>query len=516
MVASSAPAPAELGWKLRRALITASVMAATIMQVLDSTIANVALPHMQASLSAGQDTIVWVLTSYIVASAIATPLTGWLADRVGVKRLLVVAIIGFVLASMMCGAAQNLAQMVGFRTVQGVFGAFLVPLAQTVMLGSYPRERHGQAMAIWGMGVMIGPIMGPVLGGWLTENFDWRWVFYINLPIGVLALTGVGLFLGETARVSRRFDLIGFALLALAIGALQLLLDRGESEAWFESWEIWIWAGLALSGLWMLVIHMSTEAETIIPMALLRDRNVITALAFSMALGMILLAGMALLPPMLQLLFGYPTVTTGLVLAPRGIGTLIAMMAVGRLVGRVDPRLLIFVGLSLTSLSLYQMTGFSLEMDSRPVVVSGLLQGLGLGFIFVPLNTLAFATIAPRWRTDAAGLLTLLRGLGASIGISVVTALLSRNLQVSHADLASQVTPFTVPMVDPATARQLGGVGDTALAMLDLEVNRQALMIAYVDDFRLMMVICLALMPLILLLRRPAVAAGPPPAAHLD
>lgn len=516
MAASPAPAPAADGWQLRRALITASVMAATIMQVLDSTIANVALPHMQASLAAAQDTIVWVLTSYIVASAIATPLTGWLADRVGVKRLLIVSIIGFVLASMLCGAAQNLSQMVGFRAVQGIFGAFLVPLAQTVMLGAYPKERHGHAIAIWGMGVMIGPIMGPVLGGWLTENFDWRWVFYINLPIGIVALTGVWLFLDETDRVSRRFDLIGFALLALAIGAFQLLLDRGEGEAWFDSWEIWIWAGLALSGLWMLLIHMTTTAETIIPTALLRDRNVVTSLIFSMALGMILLAGMALLPPMLQRLFGYPTVTTGLVLAPRGIGTLIAMTVVGRIVGKVDARLLIFIGLSLTALSLYQMTGFSLEMDRQPVIVSGLLQGLGLGFIFVPLNTIAFATIDPRWRTDAAGLLTLLRGIGASVGISVVTALLSRNLQVSHADLASQVTPFTIPMVDPATARQLGAAGDTALSVLDLEINRQALMIAYVDDFRLMLVICLALMPLIFLLKRPAVMAGPPPAAHLD
>ena len=515
MAASQALAPAEPGWQLRRALITASVMAATIMQVLDSTIANVALPHMQASLAAAQDTIVWVLTSYIVASAIATPLTGWLADRIGVKRLLIVSIIGFVLASMMCGAAQNLSQMIGFRAVQGVFGAFVVPLAQTVMLGAYPKERHGHAIAIWGMGVMIGPILGPVLGGWLTDNFDWRWVLYINLPIGILALAGVWLFLGETERVSRRFDLIGFALLALAIAAFQLLLDRGESEAWFDSWEIWIWAGLALSGLWMLIIHMSTESETVIPAALLRDRNVITSLVFSMALGMILLAGMALLPPMLQRLFGYPTVTTGLVLAPRGVGTLVAMMVVGRIVGRVDPRLLIFFGLSLTSLSLYQMTGFSLEMDSRPVVVSGLLQGLGLGFIFVPLNTIAFATIDPRWRTDAASLLTLLRGLGASIGISVVTALLSRNLQVSHADLTSRVTPFTVPMVDPATARQLGATGDIALAALDLEVNRQALMIAYVDDFRLMLIICLALMPLILFLKRPAMVAARP-AADLD
>ena len=516
MAATGALAPTESGWDFRRVVITVSVMAATIMQVLDSTIANVALPHMQASLSAAQDTIVWVLTSYIVASAIATPLTGWLADRVGIKRLLLISIGGFVATSMLCGAAQSLSQMVGFRALQGIFGAFLVPLAQTVMLGSYPKEKHGQAIAVWGMGVMIGPILGPVLGGWLTENFDWRWVFYINLPVGILAFAGTWLCMDESARISRRFDVVGFAMLALAIGTFQLMLDRGEGEAWFESWEIWIWAGLAASGLWMLVIHSASKSDAVIPMAILRDRNLVTSLIFSMAMGMILLAGMALLPPMLQRLFGYPTITTGLVLAPRGIGTLVAMTVVGRLVGRVDPRLLIFLGLGLTSLSLYQMTGFSLEMDSQPIIVSGLVQGLGLGLIFVPLNTIAFATIDPRWRTDAAGLLTLLRGLGASIGISVVTAFLSRNLQISHADLASKVTPFTLPMIDPATAEQLGAVGDSALAMIDLEINRQAMMIAYIDDFRLMLIISMVLMPLVLFLKRPARMAAAPPAAHLD
>lgn len=515
-VSSAAAPPIAGGWDLRRVVITVSVMAATIMQVLDSTIANVALPHMQASLSAAQDTIVWVLTSYIVASAIATPVTGWLADRIGIKRLLLISIGGFVATSMMCGVAQSLSQMVAFRALQGLFGAFLVPLAQTVMLGTYPREKHGQAMAVWGMGVMIGPIMGPVLGGWLTENFDWRWVFYINLPVGILAFVGTWLFMDETTRISRRFDLVGFAMLALAIGAFQLMLDRGEGEAWFESWEIWIWAGLAASGLWMLVVHSATRPDPIIPTPVLRDRNLIASLIFSAAMGMILLAGMALLPPMLQQLYGYPTITTGLVLAPRGVGTLIAMTIVGRMVGRVDPRLLIFLGLGLTCLSLYQMTGFSLEMDRRPIIISGLIQGLGFGLIFVPLNTIAFATIDPRWRTDAAGLLTLLRGLGASVGISVVTALLTRNLQISHADLASKVTPFTLPMIDPATAEQVGAVGDSALAALDLEINRQALMIAYIDDFQLMLMICLALMPLVLFLKRPAAMAGPPPTAHLD
>lgn len=517
MAVSAALAPPAEAGAPNRAWLTVSVMAATVMQVLDSTIANVALPHMQASLLAAQDTIVWVLTSYIVAAAIATPLTGWLADRLGAKRLLITAIFGFIAASMLCGAAQNLSQMVGFRALQGVFGAFLVPLAQSVMLGAYPKERHGQAMAIWGMGVMIGPILGPVLGGWLTENFDWRWVFYINLPVGLLAATGIWLFMSETSKVERRFDLFGFALLALAIGSFQLMLDRGEGEAWFESWEIWIEAGVALAGFWMLLVHTVTAREgTIIPTAVLRDRNLMTSLIFSLALGLLLLAGMALLPPMLQHLFGYPTITTGLVLAPRGVGTLIAMTLVGRIIGRVDPRLLMVVGLGLTSISLYQMTGFSLEMDMWPVITSGLIQGLGLGLIFVPLNTIAFATIDPKLRTDAASLLTLVRSIGSSVGISVVTALLSRNLQVSHADLAAQVTPFNLPLTDPAMASSLAAAGNAALVVLDAEVNRQAMMIAYIDDFRLMLIITLCAIPLALLLKRPAPPAGDVPPVHMD
>jgi DHA2 family multidrug resistance protein len=497
-------------------MITIAIMLATVMQVLDSTIANVALPHMQASLGAAQDTITWVLTSYIVASAIAIPLTGWLADRVGAKRLYLISIGGFVVASMLCGAAMSLTQMVAFRVMQGVFGAFIIPLAQTTMLGIYPKEKHGQAMAVWSMGVMIGPIMGPVLGGWLTENFDWRWVFYVNLPVGLLALGGVWLFMPEAPRRARRFDLFGFALLAIAVGAFQLILDRGEQREWFDAWEIWIEAGLAISALWMFAVHTATAREVVVPLAVFRDRNVMTALIFSAVMGVLLMASMSLMPPMLQHLFGYPIVTTGLVLAPRGIGTLISMGITGRVVGRVDPRLLIAIGLGLTALSLWQMTGFSLGMDMTPVIVSGVVQGLGLGLIFVPLNTIAFATLAPQLRTDASSLLTLIRSLGSSVGISIVTVLLVRNTQVSHADLAARVTPFDVPLIDPGLAQSIGSAGDAALTMLDAEINRQALMISYLNDFKFMMIMTLVAMPLVLLLRRPTAVTGPVPTAHPD
>ena len=497
-----------------RALITASVMLATVMQVLDTTIANVALPHMQASLGAAQDTITWVLTSYMVASAIALPITGWLADRVGHKQLFLASIAGFVIASMLCGAATTLPAMVLFRVLQGIFGSFLVPLGQTVMLDIYPREKHGQAMALWGMGVMVGPVMGPVLGGWLTDNFSWRWVFYINLPIGILALAGVWFSLPKAAITRRRFDVLGFLLLAAAIGALQLMLDRGHQLDWFESWEIMIEAGVAIGAFWMFGVHLLTARAPLFTPRMLTDRNLAASLVFVFVSGILLFAGMALLPPMLQQLLGYPTVTAGLVIMPRGLGTMVSMMLVGRLIGRVDARLLVLAGLILMVLSLYQMTGFSLGMDKGPIITSGIVQGLSFGLIVVPLNALAFATLPPEFRTDASSLYNLVRNVGSSIGIAVVTTMLARNLQVSHADLASQVTPFSLPISDPGLAQSLGTVGDSVVSMLDLEINRQALMVAYISDFKLMMVMALVSMPLIMLLRPPRNAPGSEQVPH--
>ena len=496
----------------RRAAITVAVILAMLMQVLDTTIANVALPHMQTSLGATRETVNWVLTSYIVASAIAIPITGWLADRVGRKRLFVWSVIAFTAASLLCAMAQNLTEMVLFRIVQGVAGAFLVPLAQAVMFDINPPEKHARAMALFGASVMIGPILGPVLGGWLTESFNWRWVFLVNLPVGLLAAGMMIRFLPTAAAVRRRFDLFGFALLALALGGLQMMLDRGEQLDWFASWEVWIEGGLFVAGLWMFLVHMLTAREPIFDPAMFRDRNFATGLLFMGVTGVMLLAGLALLPPLLQGLFGYSVLQSGFLTAPRGIGTLISMILAGRLVGRVDARLLILLGMSLMALSLWQMSGFTLDMDQRPVIVSGLVQGLALGFLFVPLNIIAFGTIDPKYRTTAASLLNLSRSVGGSIGISLVTVLLARNLQVSHADLASHITPYSLPPVDPAIIQGTPHLTETALAMLDAEINRQALMIAYLDDFHLMMLVSLAALPLVLLLRKSRTPAGGAPA----
>ena len=485
-----------------RGFITLSVMISQIMVMLDMTIVNVALPHMQASLGADQSTITWVLTSYIVAQAIMTPITGWLSDDFGRKKLFAVCVAGFVASSALCGTALGLDEMVLFRIMQGAFGAALAPLSQSVILDINPRERHGQAMAVWGMGIMVAPIVGPVVGAYITENFDWRWVFYINVPVGLAALTGVLLFLPDTVRRFRKFDFLGFGLLAVAVGALQIMLDRGSQLDWFHSTEILLETGITISAAWMFLVHTVTHHEPFLDRRLFADRNYTSCLVLIFTIGVVLLATMALLPLMLQNLMGYPVITVGLVLAPRGFGTIAAMVIVGRLVGKIDPRLLVGFGLSMTAFSLYQMTGFEMGMDSWPLIVSGVTQGFGLGFVFVPLTTIAFRTLDPRLRTEATGLYNLIRSIGSSIGISIMAALLASNMQVSHADLARQISLFNpnlsilgVPPWLLATP-----TGAQTLARLNGLVTQQAAMIAYLDDFKAMFVITLCALPLLLLL----------------
>lgn len=502
---------------VHRGLITVSVMLATIMQAVDTTIANVALPNMQGAMGATQDQITWVLTSYIVAAAIFMPLTGWLSARVGRKRVFMWSVVGFTIASMLCGAAQSLTQIVLFRLAQGVFGACLVPLSQAVLLDTYPRERHASAMALWGVGVMVGPIVGPSLGGWLTEHYSWRWVFFINLPVGLLAWSGMAAFLQETTLDrSRRFDLLGFALLALAIGAFQLLLDRGESLGWLASPEIVIEAMLAALGLYLFVAHMYTHEHPFMEPGLFKDRNFSVGLLLIFCMGAILFGTMALLPPFLHTLLGYPVVDVGNLLVPRGVGTMVAMFAVGRLSGKVDVRWQIFLGLALTAVSLYAMMLFNLNVSTEAIVYTGVMQGLGLGFIFVPLSTVTFSTLAPRYRNEGSALFSLMRNIGSSIGISVMVTLLAQNTQANHAGLANFINPFN-PALRQAVEVGAVDIGSAAgLAILNGEVSRQASLLAYLQDFRLMAWISVAAMALILLLRPPAAAPRVAQPAALD
>ena len=495
-------------------LLIVGVMLASLLQVLDTTIANVAIPHMQASLGATVDTVTWVLTSYIIASAVAMPITGWLADRVGARRLFIGAVAAFIATSALCGVAQNLEEMVLFRALQGIAGAFIAPLSQSFLLDSSKPSKHPQMMAIWGMGIMIGPILGPVLGGYLTEYWNWRFVFYVNVPVGILALVILLATLPSRGQRRRSFDLFGFAAIAIGLSALQLLLDRGQQVGWFDALEIWLYAGVFASAVWVVIVHFATARNPLLERALFADRNFVIALAFMLAIGMVLFANMALLPPMLQHLFGYSVIDTGLVLMPRGVGILISMQLAGLLTRKgVDARYLVTVGFLITAGSLWEMAGWSLAVDRFHIVMSGAIQGLGIGLVFIPLQTVAFATLPPHLRTDGSSMLNLLRSVGSSIGISIATVMLTRNTQTSHADLAQHVTSATVNGFDLAQLDRFQTYGDTALTIADLEIQRQAAMIAYIDDYWMMMWMSLAAIPLVLLMRSntgPSGSSGPP------
>jgi DHA2 family multidrug resistance protein len=481
-----------------RAAITVCVILATLMQSLDTTIANIALPYIQGSVSASQDQINWVLTAYIVAAAIMIPTTGFLAGRFGRKHLFLVAVAGFTFASMLCGMAQSLVQIVLFRVLQGMFGAALVPLSQSVLLDIYPKERQGFAMALWGIAVMVGPVLGPVLGGWLTESYTWRWVFYINLPIGALAFVGITSFLPQTARdIGAKLDWFGFGTLSLGIGALQVLLDRGEQLDWFGSSEILIEAIIAASAFYLFFVHTFTTDEPFVRPVLFRDRNFAAGTAFIFVIGVTYLASLALITPYLQSLMNYPIVTAGLALGPRGLGTMAAMMIVGRLVGQVDTRLLLAVGLGLTAWSLYDMTGWTPDVSQMTIMSNGLVQGAGLGFLFVPLSAVTLGTLPPEQRTEGAGLYNLSRNIGSSIGISVVTSLLTQNTQANHADIVQSVTAVNRVFENPAITQFWNPATDAGRAALDAMITRQAQIIAYIDDFKLLMIATLAVIPLL-------------------
>jgi DHA2 family multidrug resistance protein len=486
-------------------LVVFGIMTASLLQILDTTIANVAIPHMQAALGATPDEISWVLTSYILATAVGIPLTGWLSDRIGSRRLFILSTAGFVLASMLCGMAQNITQMVLFRALQGLSGSFISPLSQAAMLDINRPSRQPQMMAIWGMGIMAGPILGPILGGWLTENWNWRWVFYVNVPLGVVALVILIAELPSRPIVKRRFDMFGYAMIALALTSLQLMLDRGNHVDWFESLEIWIYALVLISATWMGAVHfITTPHPTLFNAALFANRTFMIAFFFMIAMGVVMFASMALMPPMLQHLFGYSVIGTGWALMPRGLGTLISMQLSAILVRRgVDPRRIVVLGFLLMAASFWLMSGWSLEVDQQQIFVTGFLQGLGLGLLFIPINTTAFNTLPPALRTEGSSLLNLSRSLGASIGIAITTALLARNIQTSHSDLGAHVTASMTSLIDLSTTDRFQQIGTTVLTMIDAEVNRQAAMIAYIDNYYLMMWLSLIVMPLALLMRRP-------------
>jgi DHA2 family multidrug resistance protein len=487
-----------------RTALSVCVIMATLMQALDTTIANVSLPYMQGNMSASYEQIEWVLTSYIVAAAIMTPPTGFLAGKFGIKRLFLASVGGFTVASMLCGMAQTLNQIVLFRILQGAFGAALVPISQSLLFAIYPRERQGFAMAMFGIGVMIGPVLGPVLGGWLTENYSWRYVFYINLPIGILDFLGILAFLPNMPRDSvRKLDWFGFITLSVTLGAIQLMLDRGQEKDWFSSGEIIIEAVVAAAAFYLFIVHTFTTDDPFVRPSLFKDRNFSAGMIFIVIIGLTYYASMALQPPYLQQLMNYPVITAGIIMGPRGVGTMVSMLVVGRLVGRADTRLLLGIGLGLTAWAYYDMTAWTPDVSPATIIIVTMVQGFGLGFLFVPLSAATLSTLPLQERTDGAGLYSLFRNIGSSVGISVVNDLLVRNTQVNHAEISAHVTAVNRALENPNVAHFWSPFTSAGRAALDALITQQAQIIAYVDDYKLLMIATLAVMPLLIVFNKP-------------
>jgi len=487
-----------------RLLIMGCTMIATLMQALDNTIANVALPHMQGSLGASHDQITWVLTSYVIAAAIFTAPVGWFAARFGRRRFFIICLVGFTVTSMACGLAQNLSQEVAFRFLQGCFGAALVPLSQAIMLDIYPVEQRGTAMAIWATGVMIGPILGPTLGGYLTDLYDWRWVFFINVPFGIAAVLGLVLFLKEQHRDTKlRFDWMGFMALSIGLGALQLMFDRGSTKDWFSSNEIIIEAVLAGLGFYLFIVHMFTAEKPFIPPQLFKDAGFLSGSATMFVVGVVLLASSALLPPYLQILGGYSVTQTGLLMTPRGIGAMLVMIIAGRLTRFVDPRILMGIGIVCIAWAMWDMTQWTPDVSVLRLSIVTMIQGVGISFVFIPLQVIGFATLAPELRTDAAALYSLTRNIGSAIGVSATSAVLAWSVQVLHSQYAEQITPFNRALQSGAAGLYYGLSTPFGIQGAEAQVQYHALVSAYANDFMMMFWVCLPMLPLLFFMKNP-------------
>lgn len=481
--------------------ITGALMLATLMYTLDSTIANVALPHMQGSLSASQDEITWVLTFYILSTAVMTPLAGWLAQKIGRKTMLIWSIVGFTVASMLCGLAQNVPQMVAFRILQGLAGASLMPLSQSVMLDIFPMSMIPRVMSIWSAAVILGPIAGPTLGGWITEHFDWRWVFFINVPIGVLAVVSLlNSMAHDPGGRARPFDFVGFGALIAFIVGLQVMLDRGPGRDWFDSKEIWVWTALALAGLWVFVVQTATAENPFFHRDLAKDTNFIGTTLFGFFVGVLLFSTTALLPSFMQNLLGYSATQAGVASVTRGLGSLVSFLLVPWAMARFGPRACLFSGLVLCVAGLAMMGGFNLQMTSEPILISGFIQGFGVGLLFSPLSTLAYATLDQRHRVEGTIVSTMVRSLGSSVGISIVLAAVLRNSAGAHSELAGRFDPANAvnqallpPLMNPSTV--LGA------QILNGEITRQATMLGYANIFMWMALATCLIVPAVLLLK---------------
>ncbi|MDB5355439.1 MAG: family multidrug resistance protein [Phycisphaerales bacterium] len=502
-------------------MIAIAVMIATFMEVLDTTVVNVALPHIAGSLSASNDEATWVLTSYLVSNAIVLPATGWLSGFFGRKRFLVSCIALFTIASGFCGVATSLPMLIVARILQGAGGGALQPISQAVLLESFPPAKRGVAMGIFGMGVVVAPIIGPTLGGWITDNYTWRWVFYINLPIGILAIIMAQIFIEDPPyiRAGRRgrIDLVGLGLLALWVACLQTMLDKGQEEDWFSSRFIQILAALTAVGLVAFVTWELITPDPIVNLRIFSDRNFAVGTALMTVMGAVLYGAITLLPLFLQTLMGYSATQSGLTVSPRGLGSLVAMVLVGRLVGIIDGRLLIALGFAGLGYSLVLFGNLNLDISPQNIFWPNILNGLGTAFVFVPLTTMTMGTLRNEQMGGATGIFNLLRNLGGGFGIATVTTMLARRAQAHQFYLVGHATPFhssynqLLALLARALAAHSGAVTGArqAVGQLYMIVVQQATLWAYVDSFRLLAILCFICVPGVLLFRRGRGQAGP-------
>lgn len=487
-----------------RVLVSIAVMLTTVMVVLDMTIVNVALPHMMGALGATSEQVTWVLTSYLVSDAIFVALTGFLAARFGQRRLILLCIGGFVASSALCGMAQNLPEMVAFRILQGCMGAPIIPLSQAIMVESFGREERGKAMAVWGIGIMVAPVLGPTLGGYITDHLNWRWVFYINVPVGIVSILLALATVRETVRHATRTDWLGMGLMIAGIGSLQLVLDRGDQEEWFNSDLITLLTLTCVVGLLSFVLRGWRKPDNIVNLHLFRDRNFATSALMMGAFGLGLFGTIAIQPILLERMLGYPAALTGEVMAPRALASAASMFLVGQLITRIDPRYLVLGGIGLSALGTWIMTGYTLDISPGWIAWPGVIQGLGMGMIFVPLSTLAYDTLPRESTAEAAGLFNLVRTIGSSIGISVVATVLTRRTQHHWDVLGGYINPFNPDLLNWLNAHGLSLNDPLAAQRLAGELNRQAGMLAFVDAFWLVTLSFILMAPLVWLLKRPA------------
>jgi DHA2 family multidrug resistance protein len=494
-------------------VVTFSVMLATFMEVLDTTVVNVSIPHIAGNLAATNEEGTWVVTSYLVSNAIVLPISGWLANQLGRKRLLLICVAGFTVTSLCCGLATSLSQLIIFRILQGLTGGGLQPLAQAILLETFPKERHGHAMAAFGIGILLAPILGPTLGGWITDNYSWRWIFYLNLPVGILSLFFMNRFVFDPHYVKRgkgRVDLWGIGFLALGIGSLQILLDTGQRKDWFSSNYIRTFTGLCVFGLAALIVRELMTDHPVVDLRVLRNRSFSAGVFLIGLLGFVLYASLVLLPLYLQTLMGYPAYNSGLALSPRGIGALLFTPLAGHLTTKTDPRRLLVVGMVLGSVTMFQLSGLNLYAGFWDIFWPQVLQGVALAFLFIPLMSLAMSHITPEKMGNATSIFNLMRNIGGSIGIAIMTTFLARRTQMHQNHLVAKITAGNIK-----TLQYLQGLranfyahgtdavtaSHKALAALYGMVQQHAGMLAFVEAFWLMGVVFLTMLPFLPLLQ---------------